>query len=116
MVREIRDRGVGFALDDFGTGYSGLTHLRRFPIDRLKLDNAFTSQIAKCADDATLSAAVIAMAHSLRLRVVAEGVETQEQATLLREQKCDELQGFLFSPAVPADEFVRFLEDDTKSA
>ena len=116
MVREIRDRGVGLALDDFGTGYSGLTHLRRFPIDRLKLDNTFTSQIALCADDAAVAAAVIAMAHSLRLRVVAEGVETQEQATLLREQKCDELQGFLFSPAVPANEFVHFMEADKQSA
>ena len=114
MVREIRDRGVGFALDDFGTGYSGLTHLRRFPIDRLKLDNTFTSQITHCADDAALAAAMIAMAHGLRLRVVAEVVETEEQAALLREQNCDEFQGFLFGPAVPADEFVRFLEDDAK--
>jgi diguanylate cyclase (GGDEF)-like protein len=114
MVREIRDRGIGLALDDFGTGYSGLAHLRRFPIDRLKIDHSLTRQITRHPDDAALAAAVIAMAHSLRLRVVAEGVETAEQAALLRESGCDELQGFLFSPAVAAGEFVRFLGDEKK--
>jgi diguanylate cyclase (GGDEF)-like protein len=112
MVREVRERGVGLALDDFGTGYSGLTHLRRFPIDRLKIDHSFTRQITRYPDDAALAAAVIAMAHSLRLRVVAEGVETEEQARLLRESHCDELQGFLFSPAVAPHEFVRFLGEE----
>lgn len=114
MVREIRDHGVGLALDDFGTGYSGLTHLRRFPIDRLKIDHSFTRQITRYPDDAALAAAVIAMAHSLRLRVVAEGVETPEQAVLLRQSGCDELQGFLFSPAVSAGDFVRFLDEEKK--
>jgi diguanylate cyclase (GGDEF)-like protein len=114
MVGEIRDRGIGLALDDFGTGYSGLAHLRRFPIDRLKLDLSLVRQITRYPDDAALAAALIAMAHSLRLRVVAEGVETPEQAELLRESGCDELQGFLFSPAVAAGEFVRFLDDEKK--
>jgi diguanylate cyclase (GGDEF)-like protein len=114
MVREIRDRGIGLALDDFGTGYSGLAHLRRFPIDRLKLDHSLTHQITRYPDDAALAAALIAMAHSLRLQVVAEGVETPEQAVLLRESGCDELQGFLFSPAVAAGAFIRFLGDEKK--
>ena len=106
--------GVGLALDDFGTGYSGLTHLRRFPIDRLKIDGSLTGGIVANADDAALAAAVIALAHSLRLRVVAEGVETTEQAALLRERGCDELQGFLFSPAVAADDFACLLEDEKR--
>jgi diguanylate cyclase (GGDEF)-like protein len=111
-VSGLRDLGVGLALDDFGTGYSGLTHLRRFPIDRLKIDGSFTAGIAINRNDADLTRAVIAMAHALRLSVVAEGVETIEQATVLRQHHCDELQGFLFSAAVPADDFARILEEE----
>ena len=102
--------GVGLALDDFGTGYSSLSYLRRFPMGRVKIDRSFVNGIPTNPDDAALAAAIIAMAHSLRLSVVAEGVETREQAEFLRESGCDELQGFLFSPAVPVEEFGRFLE------
>ena len=104
--------GVGIALDDFGVGYSSLSYLRRFPIDALKIDRSFVREIPDNADDCALTSAVIAMAHGLRLRVVAEGVETEEQAQFLRDQECDELQGFLFSRAVPASEFEQFLRPD----
>jgi EAL domain-containing protein (putative c-di-GMP-specific phosphodiesterase class I) len=108
--RELTEMGVGIALDDFGTGYSSLSYLRRFAIDRVKVDRSFVQQITSNADDAALAIAIIAMAHSLRRRVVAEGVETVEQADFLREHGCDELQGFLFSKPVSAAEFSRLLE------
>ena len=98
------------ALDDFGTGYSSLSYLRRFPFNRLKIDRSFVCDVIDNPDDAALTTAILAMAQSLQLRVVAEGVETQEQAEFLRDRGCDELQGFLFSRAVPASDFVRFLE------
>ena len=108
--RELQEMGIGIALDDFGTGYSSLSYLRRFPVHRVKIDRSFVSEVPTDLDGAALTEAIIAMAHGLRLKVVAEGVETREQADFLRERGCDELQGFLFSPAVPAEEFVRFLE------
>jgi EAL domain-containing protein (putative c-di-GMP-specific phosphodiesterase class I) len=110
VVRKIGDLGVGLALDDFGTGYSSLSYLRRFAIDRVKIDRSFVSGIPGDADDMAVTMAIVAMAHNLLLGVVAEGVETEAQAQSLRELECEELQGYLFSPAVPAAEFVRFLE------
>jgi EAL domain-containing protein (putative c-di-GMP-specific phosphodiesterase class I) len=101
--------GVGLALDDFGTGYSSLSYLRRFPISVLKIDRSFVSELPANRDDAALVAAIVTMGHSLRLRVVAEGVETLEQAEHLRALGCDHLQGHLFSAAVPANEFARSL-------
>jgi len=107
--------GVGLVLDDFGTGYSSLSHLRRFPFGRLKIDRSFVKGIPANPDDVALTRAIIAMAHSLRMGVVAEGVETQDQADLLREQDCDEFQGFLFSRPVPSEEFTRFLKREKPS-
>jgi len=104
------DMGVGIALDDFGTGYSSLSYLKRFPIDRVKIDRSFVSQVTSNSDDRAITNAIIAMAHSLRLRVVAEGVETREQADFLRARNCDELQGYLFSRPVPASDFTHLLE------
>lgn len=110
--RALDDLGVSLALDDFGTGYSSLSYLRRFPVGRVKVDRSFVAGIPEDADDMAITAATIAMAHNLLLAVVAEGVETVEQAESLREIGCEELQGYLFSRAVPAQEFVRFLERD----
>jgi len=101
--------GVGLVLDDFGTGYSSLSSLRRFPIERVKIDRSFVGDITADPDDAAMTTAILAMAQSLDLRVIAEGVETVEQADFLRRRGCHELQGFLFSPAVTPAEFVRFL-------
>ena len=108
------DMGITLALDDFGTGYSSLTYLRRFPISRIKIDRSFVDGIPYDSENLAVSAAIISMAHHLAMTVVGEGVETQEQAQSLRELGCDELQGYLFSPAVPAREFVRFLDREKR--
>jgi EAL domain-containing protein (putative c-di-GMP-specific phosphodiesterase class I) len=102
--------GVRIALDDFGTGYSSLSYLRRLPIDVLKIDMAFVRGIVRSREDAALTQAIIAMAGALGLEVVAEGVETVEQRERLREWGCQEMQGFLVSPAVPAPEAERWLD------
>jgi diguanylate cyclase (GGDEF)-like protein len=107
--RALGDLGVGLALDDFGTGYSSLSYLRRFAIGRVKIDRSFVSRIPENPDDLALIAAIIAMARNLLLPTVAEGVETEGQAQSLRELGCEELQGHLFSPAVSAADFERFL-------
>jgi diguanylate cyclase (GGDEF)-like protein len=101
--------GISLALDDFGTGYSSLTYLRRFPISRVKIDRSFVDGIPHDRDNLALTAAIISMAHHLMMLVVGEGVETEDQAQSLRELGCEELQGYLFSPPVPPDEFTRFL-------
>jgi EAL domain-containing protein (putative c-di-GMP-specific phosphodiesterase class I) len=97
------------AVDDFGTGYSSLSYLRKFPIDALKIDQSFVGQITAGGDDASIVTAVISMAQSLRLRVVAEGVETLGQLEFLQARKCDEAQGYYFSRPVPALEFASML-------
>jgi predicted signal transduction protein with EAL and GGDEF domain len=106
--------GVGIVLDDFGTGYSSLSTLRRFPIRRLKVDRAFVAELPGNRDDRVLTQTIVAMARNLGLGVVAEGVETLAQAECLRALGCDELQGHLFSPAVPAEAFERFLEREKR--
>lgn len=103
-LNELRSMGVQCSIDDFGTGYSNLSYLTRFPIDSLKIDKSFIEQIDKSGGDAAIVVAIIAMAHGLGLNVIAEGVETPEQATFLAKHDCDELQGFLFSkPLTPAE-------------
>jgi len=97
-------------LDNFGTGYSSLSYLRRFPVDALKIDQSFVGQIGTEQDDASIVTAVLCMARSLKLRVVAGGVETQEQATFLRSQKCDEAQGYYFGRPVLPEQFASLLE------
>jgi len=107
---EFREMGIGLALDDFGTGYSSLSYLRRFTIDRVKIDRSFVSELPDNPDDAALTSAILAMAHGLRLQVVAEGVETARQALFLRARGCDEVQGYLFGRPTPPDEFFERLQ------
>jgi len=95
-LTRLRDAGVTFAIDDFGTGYSSMSYLKRFPIGCLKVDRSFVQGLPRSLDDAAITTAIISMAHSLRMTVVAEGVETPEQAAFLRNAGCDRLQGFLF--------------------
>jgi diguanylate cyclase (GGDEF)-like protein/PAS domain S-box-containing protein len=102
ILRELKALGIRIAVDDFGTGYCSLAYLKRFPIDTLKIDSAFIRDITVDSDDAAITAAIINMAHSLKLRVVAEGVETIEQIEFLRDHRCDEIQGFYVSRPVSA--------------
>ena len=102
---ELNQLGVRIAVDDFGTGESAIVYLKRFPIDVLKIDRSYIRGMVDNEQDADLASAMVAMGHHLRLSVVAEGVELESQVERLRNLECDELQGFLFSPAVPAEEF-----------
>ena len=109
VLQSLSDLGVRIALDDFGTGYSSLSHLKRFPIDTLKIDQSFVRNLATDADDASIVSAVIGMGKGLQIRVVAEGVETREQLALLRKWGCPEGQGYYFSRPVSAREFTQLL-------
>jgi diguanylate cyclase len=104
VLRSLKDLGVRIAIDDFGTGYSSLSYLRTFPIDTLKIDGSFVRSLNVGDVHAEIPAAMIALAHSLDIRVVGEGVEEEVQWLILREQGCDEVQGFLFSRPIPGDE------------
>lgn len=104
MLRQLKDLGVQLALDDFGTGYSSLAYLRKFPINTLKIDIAFIKDIKPGSEEATITGAIIALGRALKLRVLAEGVETEAQLAFLRGRGCDEFQGYLFSRPVPAHE------------
>jgi predicted signal transduction protein with EAL and GGDEF domain len=117
VLRALKSIGVRLAVDDFGTGYSSLSYLRRFPIDVLKLDQSFLHDIARPeTKDAAIVNAVITMGKSLKHRVIAEGVETEEQLAFLRAHRCDEGQGFYFSPPVAPEQFAELLAGATSSA
>ena len=105
ILEQLSEMGVLVSVDDFGTGYSSMSYLRRFPIDQLKIDRSFLSEITARSDDASIVGAIVSLAHNLRLKVVAEGVETVAQLDLLKTLGCDQYQGYQFSPPVPAAEF-----------
>ena len=118
VLQDLKDMGLKLVIDDFGTGYSSLSYLRQFPVTKLKIDRSFIRDVAVNADDAAITAAILGMAKSLNLKVIAEGVEDEAQLSFLREHECDECQGYYFSrplsvqdaanrlrnPVVPAEE------------
>ena len=112
VLGELRERGVTVALDDFGTGYSSLAYLRQFPIDRLKIDRAFLAGATKDSDQRALVAAIIGLAHAIKLEVVAEGVENREQLLMLSKDGCDVGQGFGLCRPVPAREIEALVRSD----
>jgi EAL domain-containing protein (putative c-di-GMP-specific phosphodiesterase class I) len=116
LLTQLKDMGIRLSLDDFGTGYSSLSCLKRFPLDSVKIDGSFIRDVPEDADDCAITRAIIAMAHSLRLRVTAEGVETGEQLRLLREWGCDEVQGYYFSKPLPEDEVLQLLQNSAACA
>jgi diguanylate cyclase (GGDEF)-like protein len=111
ILQTMRKRGVKVAIDDFGTGYSSLSYLQRFPVDALKIDQSFVRQISTAGDDTTIVKAVIGMARGLKLRIIAEGVETLEEVAFLRAYRCEEAQGHYFSRPVPSQQFAMLLRN-----
>ncbi|MNU31951.1 Cyclic di-GMP phosphodiesterase Gmr [compost metagenome] len=109
VLRNLKALGIQISIDDFGTGYSSLAYLKRFPIDKLKIDIAFVREVTSNPDDAAIVLAIISMAHSMKLEVIAEGVENDAQLAYLRRHGCDEMQGYYFSRPVPQEEFEQML-------
>ncbi|HTJ94511.1 MAG TPA: EAL domain-containing protein [Pararobbsia sp.] len=112
MLNQLHDLGINLAIDDFGTGYSSLSYLKRFPVDRLKIDRSFVADIGVSNDDETIITAIITLAHSLNLQVIAEGVETASQLRFLLARGCNEIQGYLFSEPVENTSIPELLEAD----
>jgi diguanylate cyclase (GGDEF)-like protein len=110
ILTALRGIGVRVSVDDFGTGYSSLSYIRKFPLDSLKIDQSFIRQITTIPDETTIVRAIISLGQSLDLRVIAEGVETRDQLDFLQAHGCEEAQGYLFSPPVPAEQFAKLLE------
>ena len=110
VLHELREMGLKLAIDDFGTGYSSLSYLRQFPVDKLKIDRSFVRDIAVSCDDAAIATAIVSMAGSLRLKVIAEGVENEAQMAFLKEHRCDEIQGYYFSMPLSADDAAAKLQ------
>jgi EAL domain-containing protein (putative c-di-GMP-specific phosphodiesterase class I) len=115
LLQEIKQIGVTISIDDFGTGYSALAYLKRFPIDELKIDRSFVADIPTNGEDSAIVKAVVAMSHSLDLKVVAEGVETEHQLNYLRNLDCDVIQGHFFCPPLSGNEFAEFVKQNRAS-
>lgn len=113
-LNQLKSMGIRLSIDDFGTGYSSLSYLKRFPIDTLKIDQSFIKDITTNQDDYAIASTIIAMAHNLRLRVIAEGVETKEQLEMLRDKNCDEVQGYYFSRPLPEATLKLLLKREAK--
>ena len=111
ILHQLHQQGIELAVDDFGTGYSSLSYLRQFPIDRLKIDQSFIRNSLMNIDDRMITKAIITLGHSLGLKVIAEGVETSDHENFLKEEGCDEVQGFKYTKPLPADEFLTFVID-----
>jgi EAL domain-containing protein (putative c-di-GMP-specific phosphodiesterase class I) len=111
VLNKLRELGIKLAIDDFGTGYSSLSYLKRFPIDMLKIDQSFVKELCQNSNDAAIASAIISMAHSMEMKVIAEGVETEEQCEFLAQQGCDEIQGYLFSRPLAPDDFENLLRE-----
>jgi len=116
VLQTLRARGVQLAIDDFGTGFSSLSYLRRFPIDALKIDQSFVRQISTAPDETAIVTAIISMGRSLNLRVIAEGVETQDELAFLQAHQCDEAQGYYFGRPVHPEQFAKLLETGVRNA
>ena len=110
ILQELKRMGVRLAIDDFGIGYSSLSYLQRFPVDQLKIDQSFVQRVADDPSDAAITKAVISLGHSLKLKVIAEGVCSERQLAFLREHACDEIQGNYFCKAVPFDQLQQVLD------
>ena len=108
--------GIRVSIDDFGTGYSSLNYLKQFPVRKLKIDQSFVSDIGKREEDAAIARAIIHLGHSLGMKVVAEGVETEAQLKILKSLECDEIQGYLFSRPLSAEDFAQLLLDRASDA
>jgi EAL domain-containing protein (putative c-di-GMP-specific phosphodiesterase class I) len=112
LMHGIRALGIELSIDDFGTGYSSLAYLKRLPVQRLKVDRAFIRDLGKDEDSAAIVGSILNLAHGLKLNVVAEGVETEQQLAILRTKSCDEYQGFLFSRPVDAGRVLALFEQN----
>ena len=115
LLSRLRKQGMRLALDDFGTGYSSLAYLRRFPLDVLKIDKSFVDALPHEPEGTAIARTIVAMGRSLGMRVLAEGVETQEQLDALRAMSCDTYQGYLCSPALPPEQFIQFVSRSRQS-
>ncbi|MDP1989817.1 MAG: EAL domain-containing protein, partial [Syntrophales bacterium] len=111
LLNKLKAMGISISIDDFGTGYSSLSYLKRFPIDSVKIDRSFIKELPLDSDDAAITQAIIAMAHGLKLKVIAEGAETAEQLSFLRAHNCDEMQGYYFSKPLPEHEFILLVQN-----